>query len=93
MALGAWKGDLAGIRELIDQFSGKVTGTCMATASIHIRPADITTPAAVANIENTVLRPLAALRDSGYVKITDFTSLVSDWRRDFGARGCTWQIK
>jgi hypothetical protein len=64
----------------------------MLTASLAIRPVDITAAGGIPTIENTVLKPVAALRDSGLVTLTDFTTLVTTWRRDFGARGCTYRV-
>lgn len=90
-AIGAFRGDVAGISELSDLYeSGQVDPACMLTASVHIKPADISAPGGLAAIEASVLQPLAALRDQGRVVLTDFTSLIGIWREKFGARACTY---
>ena len=38
------------------------------------------------------LKPLVALRDSGQVKLSDFSALVATWRQEFGARACTFRL-
>jgi hypothetical protein len=91
--VGAFKGDVPGIAELGARYrNGQTPVTCMLTASIHIRPADIMTSAGLTAIENNVLRPLATMRDSGQIVLTDFTALVAHWRQAFGARACTYRI-
>ena len=88
---GAFKGDIAGISELVDLYrTGQIKPGCLLTATYHIRPADIT--ASVPAIESTVLRPLAALRDSGQIVLTDFTALVATWRQQYGAQACLYDI-
>ena len=91
--VGAFRGDLPGISELVARYrSGQTATTCMLTATMHINPSDITAPGGLTIIENTVLKPLAALRDSGQVKLTDFTALVATWRQEFSARACTYRV-
>jgi hypothetical protein len=41
-------------------------------------------PSGLADVEESVLGPIAALRDQGLVVVTDFTSLVETWRSDYG---------
>jgi hypothetical protein len=92
--VGAWRGDLAGVSELIGLYrSGQVSTNCLLTASMPIRPADISAAGGLAAIEANTLRPLTSLRDSGTVKLTDFTALVSTWQRDFGGRACTHRVR
>jgi hypothetical protein len=92
--VGAWRGDIAGISELADLYgTGQVDATCMLTASYHLIPAEITAPGGLATIERDVLRPLASLRDSGRIVLTDFTALVSAWKGQFGALACIHRIQ
>jgi hypothetical protein len=85
--VGQYKGDVAGVAELSNLYaSGAVPPQFMLTASIHIKPATIIAANGLRTIEDAVLIPLVALRDSGKAKLTDFTSLISDWRTLFGSR-------
>jgi hypothetical protein len=89
--IGAFKGDTAGITELSGLYrSGQVPSTCMLTASYHVKPADITSAGGLTTIETSVIRPLATLRDSGQIVITDFTALVATWRQEFRGQACTY---
>jgi hypothetical protein len=91
--IGAYKGDIAGINELVARYrSGQQELSCLLTASIAIRPVDITAAGGLATIENTVLKLLAVLRDSGQVKLTDFTSLIASWKQQYGAKACTYRL-
>jgi hypothetical protein len=91
--VGAWKGDLAGISELVARYRSRETPvTCMLTATMHVNPSTILMPNGLATIESTVMVPLAALRDAGQVKLTDFTALIATWRQDFGGRACTVRL-
>lgn len=91
--VGAYKGDIAGISELVElSRTGQMGSPCMLTASYHVRPADIMTPAGLSAVESTVMRPLAAARDSGRVVLTDFTALVSTWRQQFAGQACTYNL-
>lgn len=92
-AIGAFRGDLAGISELSARYrAGQTPSTCMLTATMGLTPATITGPNGVATIENTIVRPVAALRDSGVVKLTDFSALIATWRTEFGAQACIHRI-
>jgi hypothetical protein len=85
-SVGQYKGDVSSALELINLYaSGAVPSQFMLTASIHIKPATIIATNGLSAIEDSVLIPLVALRDSGKVKLTDFTSLISDWRTLFGS--------
>lgn len=91
--VGAYKGDLAGIAELSALYrSRQAPVTCILTASIHVNPASITAPGGLTAIENTILKPLAALRDGNQVKLTDFSALVTTWKQEFGGRVCTYRL-
>ncbi len=91
-AVGAFKNDLAGISELVAlSRSGRVPPTCMLTASIGIRPTDFLGPGGgAANVEATLLGPLASLRGSGDIELTNFTALVATWRQRFASAACTY---
>lgn len=92
--VGAFKGDVVTISELVARYrSGAATSACMLTSTIHVNPSSITAPGGLATIETTILKPLAAQRDSNQVRITDFTALVATWRQDFGAVACTYRLR
>jgi hypothetical protein len=87
-AVGQYKGTIASIAELVALYeSGDVPSDLMLTWSFPIRPAAIVPPGGIAAIEDTVIRPMVALRDSGLVVLTDFTSLIETWQSDFASRG------
>ncbi|GIW91300.1 MAG: hypothetical protein KatS3mg109_1732 [Pirellulaceae bacterium] len=87
VAVGQYKGDVQTVSELIGLYTGGIAPPqYMLTASIHVKPATITSPSGLQTIEDSVLTPLVALRSQGKVALTDFTSLVNTWRTDFGAR-------
>lgn len=91
--VGAYKGDIATISELVARYrSGAAPATCMQTATVGVSPSEISAVGGLAAIENTIVKPLAALRDSNQVKLTDFTALVATWRQEFGARSCTYRL-
>jgi hypothetical protein len=90
--VGAFKGDLDGIRELLARYeSGQSASTCMQTSTYHITPTVISSASSLSSLERDLLSPLATLKASGDVEITDFTSLVATWRRDFGAQACIYR--
>jgi hypothetical protein len=92
-AIGAYKGDIPSITELVNLYrSRQVATTCMLTASLAIRPIDLMAAGGIAMIEQTIIRPVVALRDSGFVTLTDFSALVGTWRREYGARACTHRV-
>lgn len=85
--VGQYKGDVAGVVELINLYAGgAVSPQFMLTASIGIRPATIIAANGLTTIADSVLIPLVALRDSEKIKLTDFTALIDDWRTLFGSR-------
>ena len=91
--VGAWRSDIPGIIELAARYrSGQTATTCMLTGSMHITPSMLTAAGGLAEVENTVVKPLSALRESGQVKFTDFTALVATWKADFGARACIYRV-
>jgi hypothetical protein len=86
-SVGQYKSDVAGVAELINLYaSGAVSPQFMLTASIPLKPTTIIAANGLTTIADSVLIPLVALRDSGKAKLTDFTSLISDWRTLFGSR-------
>jgi hypothetical protein len=91
--VGAWKGDLAGISELVALYRDRrAPVTCMLTSTMHISPSTITSPNGLTTIENTIIKPLVALRDSSQVKLTDFIALAATWRSEFSGRVCTYRL-
>lgn len=69
--VGAYKGDVSSISELSDLYrTGKVRSSCMLTATIGVRPADIVAPGGLTSIQSSVLSPLAGLRGSGQIEPT-----------------------
>lgn len=87
VSVGQYKGTVATVQELVNLYaSGVVPPQYMLTASIHIKPATITSANGLRVIEDSVLIPLVALQSQGKATLTDFTSLVNAWRTLFGAR-------
>jgi hypothetical protein len=87
-AIGQFRGTLESARELNQLYrNGTVPPTMMLTLSHHIRPAMITRAGGITAVEDSVMRPARALRDSGIAHFTDFSSLVATWRTQFNARG------
>ncbi len=73
--------------ELIGLYtSGIVPQQYMLTISMHLSPTAINAPHGLQIIEDSLLVPLVDLQRQGKVKITDFTSLVEDWKTIFGAQ-------
>jgi hypothetical protein len=90
VAVGAFKGDLAGIGELVGvSRAGQIAAACMMTSSIHVPPSDLTAAGGPATVEATVLSPLEAL--GSQVVSTDFTSIVGTWRAQYGSNGCNYR--
>ena len=50
-------------------------------------------PGGLTTIENATIKPLTALRDSGHVRLTDFTALVATWIGEYGGRACTHRVQ
>jgi len=91
--VGAYKGDIPSISELLVLYRNRqVSTTCILTATLGIRPTEITAGGGLTTIENTVLKPLTALRDSGLVKLTDFTALVATWKQEFAGSACMYRL-
>jgi hypothetical protein len=78
---------LQSVNELIELYAnGKVATQYMLTAAKHLSPSEISAPYSLKTIEDSLLVPLLTLQGMGKVKLTDFTSLVADWRALFGSR-------
>jgi len=87
-AVGQYSGAIEDVSALAALYhSGVVSTNCMLTLSYHIKPATITNSGGIALIENTVIQPMVALRDSGIAEPTDFTTLVAAWQSAFGGLG------
>jgi hypothetical protein len=92
--VGAFKGDIPGISELVTLYRTRQVATnCLLTSTMHVRPADILAPDGLTTIENATIKTLTALRDSGYVKLTDFTALIATWNGEYGGRACTHRVR
>ncbi len=75
------------ITELITLYANHTVSTeYMLTVSKHLSPSDISAPQSLTVIEDSLLVPLLNLEAMGKVKITDFTSLVEDWKTLFDSR-------
>jgi hypothetical protein len=85
--IGQYKGDLESIEGLQALYrKGMVQPQNMLTSTYSIKPATITQLNGLAVIEDSVFKPLAILRSKGVVTLTDFTSLIGEWKSKFGAR-------
>ena len=88
VAIGQYKGALSDIAELRDLYrTGAVPANVMLTTSFHVKPSSIISPGGISAIEDTVITPIVAMRDSGAVVATDFTQLVQAWQTSFSSRG------
>lgn len=91
-AVGAYKGDIAGITTLRSLYeTGRFDATCMLTNTIHVFPSTISSAEGLASVERDVVLPLQSLRDSGHVEITNFTALAATWKSRFGGKACLYQ--
>ena len=89
VAVGGYKGDIAGIAELVSKYkTAQVDANCLLTSTYHITPTTLSSTAGLTGLEQDVLVPLQAYRSRGEIEITDFTSLVSNWRSQYGASAC-----
>jgi hypothetical protein len=88
VAIGQYKGTLSDVSELRDLYrTGVVPMDVMLTTSFHIKPSTIIGPGGITAIEDTIIMPIVAMRDSGALVVTDFTQLVQAWQTTFGSRG------
>jgi hypothetical protein len=93
-AIGQFRGAIEDIRELDSLYrSGAVPPYFMLTSSYHIKPATITRAGGIAAIEDSVIRPIVALRDSGIAVPTDFTALIGTWQTSFNSRGYIYDAR
>jgi hypothetical protein len=87
-AIGQYLGTFAGIGELVGLYpAGAVSPQSMLTSTHSVRPAVLIAPGGIASLEDTLVAPIAAMRDQGTVFPTDFTSLITIWQTSFGSRG------
>lgn len=87
-AVGQYKGTIEDILELVELYeSGDVPPEYMLTSSYGVRPATIMRPDGLVAIEDSVIAPVVAMRDSGLIVLTDFTSLIETWQTTFDSRG------
>lgn len=92
VSVGAWTKSVAGVAELVALHeNGVVPPDQILTSSWNIVPSTLTKPTGLAEIEETVLKPLAALRDQGKVAVTDFTTLVALWKGAYGGKASIYQ--
>lgn len=92
IAFGSWHDQVAGVQELVDLYANAtVAPDSLLTASWNIRLADLTAPNGMADVEQSVMIPMAALRDQGRVVTTDFTSLVVTWQSQYGGEPFLYQ--
>ncbi|MBI2898375.1 MAG: hypothetical protein HYY06_32795 [Deltaproteobacteria bacterium] len=92
VAFGQWHDDVAGVEELVELYAdGTVPPDALLTASWNIAPAMIVGPGGLAAVEQSMLAPMAELRDQGLVVVTDFTSLADTWRSDYGGEAFLYQ--
>ena len=90
--VGAFKGDIDGIRELVGRYqSGHAPATCMQTSTYGVSPSTLGSASAMAALERDVLSVLASLRASGQVELTNFTNLVATWKSRFGGQACVYR--
>lgn len=86
VSIGQYKGDIPTIAELVSLYATrKVPANRMLTSSYHLKPSTISAANGMKVIEDSVITPLLSLRSAGKIKITDFTTLVSDWKTLYGS--------
>jgi hypothetical protein len=90
--VGAFKGDIAGINELVARYkAGQAESSCIQTSTYHVTPSTLGSSSAMTALERDVLTPLASLRSAGQVEVTDFTSVVTAWRTRFNGKACIYR--
>lgn len=90
VSVSAWHDEVDGVRELVNlHMNGTVSSDKMLTASWNIN--QLTEEGKMAEIETTVMQPMAALRDQGKVVVTDFTTLVNTWKGLYGGQAYLYQ--
>lgn len=86
VAVGTYGGLMADAEELIGLYrNGIVRHDRMLTFHTNLKPLAINSVAARAALVDTVLAPMLAWQDSGWVELTDFATLVADWAADYRA--------
>jgi len=90
-AVGQYYGTMAGLNGLVELYaSGAIPPACLLTSSHGCRPVVLTAPGGLASLEDTLIAPIAALRDAGAVVPTDFTALVAEWNGSYGGVSCVY---
>ncbi len=89
--VGKYKEELTSIYELINLYKNNVVDkSCILTTSYHVNLAAISAQNGFTTIENTLLKPLDSLRNFGEVVLTDFTSLIEEWKIKFNESACIY---
>jgi hypothetical protein len=92
--VGQYKGDIATIPELVEMYrSGKVSPDKILTSSTHIQPLTLNAPGGLQGVEDSIIKPLVAMRDRGEIVLTDFTSLIQEWRTKFNGKAHIYDAK
>ena len=81
-SIGAWHDEVDGVRELVELSASGALPDAFLTAAWNISPSMLMGPGGVASVAETVLAPIAAMRDEGTVVVSNFTSLVDTWRTE-----------
>lgn len=90
-SIGAWHDDVTGVNELVSlNASDTLPEAAFLTAAWNLSPSTFMGPDGVATVANTVLAPIAAMRDEGTIVVQTFTQLVDAWR-ERGAEAYLYQ--
>ncbi len=90
--VGAYHDGVTGVQELVGFYGdGTVAASKMLTASWNVKPSEITAPNGLADIEQNVLVPLQAMQEAGTIKVTDFTTMINNWKTQHGAEAFLYQ--
>lgn len=88
VAVGKYLGQVDDPLALHDLYlNGTVQPQFMLTTSFALTPTTLMATGAIAAIEDTIIAPMAAMRDAGISYPTDFTTLVQTWLSTFGGVG------
>jgi|GEM_PF-930083 len=90
--VGQYTGDMTGLAELVSlRRSAAIPPDSMLTLSIHIPPADLLMPGGMNAVEDTVLAPLAEMRNRGDVVTTGFAALVDSWEQEYQGQASVYR--
>lgn len=88
VAIGKYLGQVDDPVALHDLYvNGLVPPQFMLTTTFSLTPTTLMATGAIAAIEDTIIAPMAAMRDTGLSHPTDFTRLVQAWQSSFGGVG------